>query len=368
MAKYQPPILRQKHSRKELNSLKANAAKARQAPGTLAYVGDRRADTTLTTLIKYNADTYQETPFNPNDRHKDEGETVWINVHGLDNTALLEDIGSQFNLHPLVLEDILNTEQHPKIDFYTDYIFIIARIVSWNKEEENLETEQFSIVLGKNYLLTFQEKPTGTFADIRERLKSSQSQIRKMGADYLMYAMLDKVTDRYFTVLEGLGETIENLEDQIALRPRQKDLYEIHTLRRELLQLRRSLWPLREIISVLPRDEIGLINKETQLYLHDVYDHTMHLIESMEALRDLVGALQDSHMSAQSHNLNQQMRLLTLITTMVMPLTLISGIYGMNFTYMPELEWEYGYFIVLGGMAAMLVGMGYFFWRRHWFD
>jgi magnesium transporter len=370
MAKYQHQVLRQKNSRKELASLKANAAKVGQAPGTLAYVGDRIADTTSVTLVEYTAQKYKETHLEAvnGQVYPAEAGTLWLNIHGLGDTALLTAVGTQFNLHPLVLEDILNTEQRPKVDLYPNYIFIIARIVSWNKEEKSLESEQLSIVMGKNYVLTFQEKPSGTFAEIRERLKTEQAHIRKMGVDYLVYAMLDKVADRYFTALEGLGEVIEDLEDQIALRPRQKDLYAIQTLRREILQLRRSLWPLREIVNTLQRDEIGLFTTETQLYLHDVYDHIMHLIESMESLRDLVGALQDSHMSSQSHALNQQMRLLTVITTMVMPLTLISSIYGMNFTYMPELEWEYGYFMVLGLMMVMLLGMGYFFWRRRWFD
>lgn len=371
MAKRQPRPTRQKNVRKELKLLRANASKAGQAPGTLTYVGDQAAVSTLATLIEYDAHTYKETQFaniEAGQHYQTNAENIWLNIHGLDNIQLLTAVGREFGLHPLVLEDILNTEQRPKVDIYPDYLFVITHIVSWNEQEECLASEQISIVLGKNHLLTFQEKSTGTFSEIRTHLQSAQTQIRKSGLDYLLYAMLDKITDRYFTVLEGIGEAIESLEDRLVIRAHQSDLQHIHALRRELLQLRRSLWPLREIINTLLRDEIGLFHKETQLYLHGVYDHTIHLIESMEAIRDLVSSMQESYMSTQANTLNLQMRLLTVITTMFMPLTLIGSIYGMNFENMPELHWQYGYHVVLGVMAAIAAGMGYFFWRRRWFD
>lgn len=371
MAKHQHQFSHQKNIHKELSSLKANAEKVGQAPGTLLYVGDRLADKTYATYIEYDPQYYQEAPFEEfeeNGPYQEQSNVSWIKLQGLDNVALLSEIGKHFSLHPLVLEDILNTEQRPKIDTYSEYIFIVVRLVNWNKEEQTLESEQLSMVLGKSWVLTFQEKASQVFAEIHERLRAGHTHIRTLGADYLAYAMIDKVVDRYFTVLEGLGEAIENLEDQIILRASQQDLYAIHALRRELLQLRRSLWPLRDIINTLQRDEINILSNDTQIYLHDVYDHTMHLIESMESLRDLVGTLQESHMSSQSNTLNQQMRLLTVITTMFMPLTLITGIYGMNFKNMPELEWEYGYFMVLGLMVTILLSMGCFFWRKRWFD
>lgn len=371
MAKYQHRLSRRKNLHKELSSLKANAEKVGQAPGTLLYVGDRLADATHATYIEYDAHYYQETPFETfaeANSYQEPSKVSWIKLQGLGNVDLLSDIGKHFSLHPLVLEDILNTEQRPKIDIYPEYIFIVIRLVEWNKEEQTLETEQLSIVLGKSWMLTFQENANPIFAEIHELLRVGQTHIRTLGADYLAYTTIDKVVDRYFTVLEGMGETIENLEDKITLHAHQQDLYSIHGLRRELLHLRRSLWPLRDIINTLQRDEINILSNDTQIYLHDVYDHTMHLIESMESLRDLVGTLQESHMSSQSNTLNQQMRLLTVITTMFMPLTLITGIYGMNFKNMPELEWEYGYFMVLGLMVAILVGMGGIFWRKRWME
>lgn len=371
MAKHQHQLRRSKNLHKELRVLKANAAKAGQAPGTLLYVGDRLADQTSATYIQYDPHAYQEEPLEVGkvDKPSEKNAKVsWIKLQGLEDVKLVQEIGEHFGLHPLVLEDVLNTEQRPKIDIYPDYVFIVARLVSWDKEEQTVESEQLSIVLGKNWVLTFQEKTSEAFNEIQEGLQSEHTFLRTSGADYLMYALLDKVVDRYFTVLEGLGEAIELVEDQMILRSHQHDLHTLHAFRREMLHVRRSLWPLRDMINIVQRDETNILSTDTQLYLHDVYDHTIHLIESVESLRELIGTLQETHMSSQANNLNHQMRLLTAITTMFMPLTLISGIYGMNFKNMPELDWDYGYFAVLGMMVAILLGMGYAFWRRNWFD
>ena len=367
MAKHQHPVRCSKSPHKELSVIKANAEKVGQAPGTLLYVGDRVVDQTQATYIEYDPHYYQEVPLEikkiGRPSHKN-AKVSWVKWQGLENVELLQEIGRYFGLHPLVLEDILNTELRPKIDIYPDYIFIVARLVSWNQEEKTVESEQLSIVLGKNWGLTFQEKESEAFSEIQENIQSEHTVLRTFGADYLMYALLDKVVDRYFTVLEGLGEAIELIEDKMIVRSHQHHLHTLHALRREILHLRRSLWPLRDMINIVQRDEINILSTDTQLYLHDVYDHTIHLIESLESLRELIGTLQETHMSSQANNLNHQMRLLTVITTMFMPLTLISGIYGMNFKNMPELEWDYGYFMVLGMMVAILLGMGYFFWKK----
>jgi magnesium transporter len=230
-----------------------------------------------------------------------------------------------------------------------------------------LEAVADGIVLGSRYVLTVQEKPTGTFNAIRDSLKAGQPQIRKLGADYLVYALLDKLVDRYFGALEALGEHIEKLEEDIETGPTPAHLRRIQKLRRTLHYLKRGLWPLREVINALQRDEADRFHEETQLYLRDVYDHTIQLIESVETLRELVGALQETYLSLQSHQTNMQMRMLTAITTVFMPLTLIAGIYGMNFKFIPELEWRWGFYLVLGTMLLIGCALGVYFRRRNWF-
>ncbi|BCL77434.1 magnesium and cobalt transport protein CorA [Jeongeupia sp. HS-3] len=347
------------------------ADKAGQHPGTLQYVGPRRPEETLATLIEFgpNADDFIETRFTSLEDgkvFKPTHTTFWLNLHGLADLDLLKYVGQRFNLHPLTMEDILHTEQRPKVEVYPGYLYIVARLASVDADGF-LCSEQVSIVLGHGFVLTFQEKPTGTFNGIRDSLKNAQSQVRKLGADYLVYLLLDKLVDRYFGVLEAMGDQIEHIDDQIAAGPVPDHLNEIQSLRRSMLSVKRGLWPLREVVNILQRDDADFFHQETQLYLRDVYDHTVQLIESTEALRELVTSLQDSYLSMQSHRMNMQMRMLTVITTVFMPLTLIAGIYGMNFEYMPELRWRVGYFWALGLMVAVTVGLITFFRRKQWF-
>lgn len=348
-----------------------SAAKAGCAPGTLIYVGENEASETLATLIEYGEGSgdYRETSFSSLENGRSFEplyHTLWLNLHGLGNIDLLRLVGARFQLHPLVLEDILNTGQRPKVEVYPEYLFITARLVHVSPEGE-IGSEQISIILGSRYVLTIQEKPTGTFNTIRDSLKAGQAQIRKLGADYLVYALLDKLVDRYFGVLEVLGEYIEKLEEEIASGPTPAHLHRIQDLRRTLHYLKRGLWPLREVINTLQRDESDRFHPETQLYLRDVYDHTIQLIESVETLRDLLSGLQETYLSLQSHQTNMQMRMLTAITTVFMPLTLIAGIYGMNFKFIPELEWRWGFYAALGGMLLIGSALGLYFRKRHWF-
>ncbi|GHD68816.1 magnesium/cobalt transporter CorA [Jeongeupia chitinilytica] len=347
------------------------ADKAGSHPGTMQYVGPRRPEETLATLIEFGPEEndFIETRFTSLEEGKTferTHQTFWLNLHGLANLELLKYVGKRFNLHPLTMEDILHTEQRPKVEVYPGYLFIVARLASVDADGV-LCSEQVSIVLGHGFVLTFQEKPTGTFTGIRDSLKNAQSQVRKLGADYLVYSLLDKLVDRYFSVLESIGDRIESVDDQIAAGPVPDHLTDIQELRRGMLGIKRGLWPLREVVNVLQRDDADFFHEETQLYLRDVYDHTVQLIESTEALRELVGNLQDSYLSLQSHRMNLQMRMLTVITTVFMPLTLIAGIYGMNFEFMPELHWRGGYFAALGLMAAITVGLIAFFRRKQWF-
>lgn len=346
------------------------AAKAGQAPGTLQYVGHAEPAPAIATLIEYGPQDsdYRETQFTAIAEGRDfrpHFPILWLNIHGLSDIGLLRYVGEKFGLHELTLEDILHTEQRPKVELYPGYVFITTRLMHLD-ENGLLGSEQVSMVLSRRFVLTFQEKPTGTFNLIRESLKNSQSQVRKLGPDYLVYALLDKLVDRYFLVLEKLGERIEALEDAIIASPQPAQLTEIQALRRELVYLKRGLWPLREVINSLQHDEADLIDAETQLYLRDVYDHTVQLIESIETLRDVLGGLQDTHLSLQSHRMNQQMRMLTVITTIFMPLSLIAGIYGMNFDFMPELHWHWGYFAVLAAMLLIGVMLALIFRLRRW--
>ncbi|MGL4995746.1 MAG: magnesium/cobalt transporter CorA [Deefgea sp.] len=366
-----------KHGRKSTDQTRRQRVKAPRATtkagagaGVIEYVGPKAPNPTLATLIEFGPEDadFLETTFDDVEsgrEYQPKYSTLWLNVHGLQNHKLLKLIGKRFKLHPLVLEDILNTQQRPKVEHYPGYLFITARLVSL-AEDGQLDSEQVSIIVGRGFVLTFQEKPTGTFAAIRETLRSSESQIRKLGPDYLVYSLLDKLVDRYFLVLEQLGERSEDLDEAINASPSAHQMTEVQDLRRALQYVKRSLWPVREVLNTLQRDEADFFHSETQLYLRDVYDHTVQLIETVESLREMVAGQQEMYLSLQSQRLNEQMRLLTVITTICMPLSLIAGIYGMNFEYMPELKWPLGYFFALGLMALIAVSLSLFFWLRRW--
>ncbi|WP_018152812.1 magnesium/cobalt transporter CorA [Leeia oryzae] len=337
-------------------------------PGSLVHVGPIRSAHTLLDWICY-SDTHLERTSPTADTLPPvvvPGQTTWLNVYGLHDTAALAQIGQHYGLHPLVLEDILNTEQRPKLDIYKDYLFVVAHLF-YPDHEGKLQPEQVSFVLGKDWLLTFQERSTGLFAHVRTRLLADHSQQRKGKADYLMYALLDSLVDHHFALIEQLGDRIELLEDRLLdERPGPEQLACIYIEKRQIAGLRRNLWPLRECLNSLTRDDADFFEAETQLYLRDVYDHAVHALESLEALRDQIAGMLDIFVSTTSNLLNRDMRVLTVITTIFMPLTLLTSLYGMNFKYMPELEWHWGYFALLGVMAVLSIGMGLFFWKRKW--
>lgn len=354
------------------NKLKVvpTASKAGLEPGTLQYVGKHEAEDSFATLIEYGPQErdYLQTRFTDPEQgrqYQPRFQSLWLNLHGLGNLALLQVVGERFHLHPLVMEDILNTEHRPKVDIYPGYLFITTRLV-FLADDGLLGSEQVSLILGPRFVLTFQEKPTGTFSAIREALKKSESQVRKLGCDYLVYLLLDKLVDRYYTVLEQLGEQVEKLEDDIVTAPSPGHFLQVQEHRRMLQFLKRGLWPLREVVNTLLRNESGLFAPETLLYLRDVYDHLVQLIDSTEALREIVTNAQETCLSLQSQHLNVQMRRLTAVTAVFMPLSLIAGIYGMNFQFMPELQWQWGYFAVLSGMGLIGLVLGWIFWRRKW--
>jgi magnesium transporter len=279
---------------------------------------------------------------------------------------LIKKIGANFKLHPLVIEDILNTEQRPKIDEFDDYIFLETRNFYYDKANIEASSEQISMVLGRNFLITFQERATGAFEPIRERLRASGAQIRALGVDYLTYAVLDSVVDRYFSVLEDVNDASEELEDRLLSKPNNSELNTIHQLKHISIELRRAVWPLREVINNLTRNEKGFFQPATIPYLRDVYDHTVSFIESLESIRDTLSSMMDIYMASVSQRVNLELRALTVVAMLFMPATLIAGIFGMNFIHMPWIEEHNGFWWALGIMATIALIMILIFWRRQW--
>ena len=279
---------------------------------------------------------------------------------------IIEKIGNHFNIHPLILEDIVNTGQRPKMEDFIDYIFIVLKMLYYDEKENETKAEQVSLILGSNFVISFQESEGDVFDTIRKRIRSDRGRIRRMGADYLAYALIDAIVDNYFIILEKLGEKIEDIEDELVTNPAPATLQAIHDLKREMIFLRKSVWPLREVVSRLERWESPLINKSLDIYLRDVYDHTIQVIDSIETFRDMLSGLFDIYLSSVSNRMNEIMKVLTIIATIAIPLTVITGIYGMNFQSMPELQWWWSYPIVLLVMLTLGILMIIYFRRKKW--
>jgi len=339
-------------------------------PGTLIHVGKKGEEKVNISIIDYDEQHYQgkETeniedcfPF------KDKPTISWINIGGIHKIEIIEKIGKHFNLHPLLLEDILNTDQRPKIEDFDDYIFIVLKMLYYDEKEKEIISEQVSLIIGLNFVISFQEKEGDVFNPIRDRIRNAKGRIRKMGADYLAYALIDAIVDNYFIILEKIGEKIEGMEDELVANPTPETLQTIHNLKRDTIFLRKSVWPLREGINILERSESPLIQESTGIFLRDVYDHTIQVIDTIETFRDMVSGMLDIYLSSISNRMNEVMKVLTIIATIFIPLTFIAGIYGMNFKYMPELEWRWAYFGVLSVMLVVGILMIFYFRRRKWF-
>jgi magnesium transporter len=347
---------------------KHRSLKSGLPPGTLVHLGERKIDRAAVSVIEYGPDELVERGLSVVD---DERERVtlpvrWINVHGLHEPEVMAEIGQRFKLHPLVLEDILNTDQRPKVDDYGDYLYIVARFFDYDAAAMTSSSEQVSLVVGDDFVLSFQERPTGSFSPLRERLRQDRGRIRRLGADYLAYALLDVVVDRYFAVLEQIGEHTDRVEDELMHSATPALLQTLHQLKRETLALRRAVWPLREVLNTLARADTRFFKPETLPYLRDVYDHTVHVIESLEAIRDVLAGMLDIYLSSISNRVNQEVRVLTVIALIFMPATLISGIFGMNFRTMPLLDNPFGFFAAIGLMTVVATTVAAIFWRRRW--
>lgn len=339
-------------------------------PGTLSI--DEDAKPSLIVLLDYNATQVTRTV---NIRARDclpcrETESVsWVDIQGLGSEDVLKQIGEGFRLHPLLLEDVVNVPQRPKFEDYNEQLVIIAHMVMPKPTEEGFDSEQVSFVLGKRYLITFQEEPAhDCFNPVRDRLRLGRGRLRQSGADYLTYALLDAIIDGFFPVLEDYGERIEALEDEVVINPSRRTLEKIYDVRRELLALRRAIWPQRTVINTLIRDGNKHISSDVQIYFRDCYDHIIQLLDIVETYRELSSGLMDVYMSSVSNKMNEVMKVLTVISTIFIPLSFLAGVYGMNFENMPELELPWGYYAFWVLILIISSGLIYFFWRRGWFE
>jgi magnesium transporter len=349
---------------------KKRSLKSGLPPGTLVHIGEKKKEEVKITVMDYTEAGYNEKDLKTVDEcflFRDRPAVTWINVEGVHDVKILEKLGECFGLHPLIQEDIINTDQRPKIEDYDNYLYIVLKMLYLNKANNGVVTEQISLILGKNFVVSFQEGIEGDVFDlVRERIRTDKGRIRKMGADYLAYALLDSIVDNYFVVLEAIGERIELLEERLIASPTPETLQIIQNLKREMIFLRKAVWPLREVAGSLERGESSLINENTRIYLRDVYDHTIHVIDTIETFRDMLSGILDIYLSSVSNRLNSVMKVLTIIATIFMPLTFIVGVYGMNFKYLPELEWKWGYPLIWLVMIGIGVTMLTYFKRKKW--
>ena len=340
------------------------------APGTLVHIGDERSAKVRITYFDYNESKCEEREIKNVEECfplKHTSTVSWINIDGVHDLDIVEKIGRNFDIHPLVLEDVVNTGQRPKYEDFEEYLYIVLKMIYYNGKDKDIKIEQVSLLLGKNYVISFQEQEGDVFEKIRDRIRTGKGRIRKEGADFLAYAILDAIIDGYFSILEKMGEDIEIMEEKLIKEPNPRILRKIHSLKRDMIFLRRSIWPLREVISGVMRGESRLIKKTTSVYLRDVYDHTIQVIDTIESFRDMVSGMLDIYLSGLSNRMNEVMKVLTIFASIFIPLTFIAGVYGMNFKYMPELNWKYGYFAVLGFMALVGLTMAAYFKRKRWF-
>ena len=348
---------------------KHRSAKSGKLPGALIHIGEQKSSAVRIRVIEYDADHLEErtlgdlAAYSPAEIPT---KVTWINVAGLHEVQVLDQLGASYGIHPLVLEDILNTDQRPKVEEGEEFLCFILKNIFPAAEPGRMNMEQVSIVLGRHFVISFLEEDERVFAPVIDHLRAGKGRIRKDGPDYLAYALLDAVVDNYFVVLEDLGERLERLENMVMGKPAREALDEMHRLKREMIKLRRVFWPLREAVGVLQRHESDLVDHATGIYLRDLYDHVVQVIDTVETFRDMLSGMLDIYLSSMSNRLNEVMKILTIYATIFIPLTFIAGVYGMNFKWMPELEWRWGYPAVLFLMASVAVGMLVFFRRKRW--
>jgi magnesium transporter len=338
-------------------------------PGTLVHIGKPRTEPVRISLMDYTTTGCTEKEIkDPQELAAFQGgpATTWINVDGINEVGVIGNICNIFHIHPLVQEDIVGTDQRPKMDDSGDYVFIVLKTLNYNEELDEVVPEQVSLIIGQHFLLSFQEIPGDAFDPIRERIRAGLGLLRKSGPDYLAYALLDAIVDNYFVILEKFAEKIEVLEEELVETPSRDTLAVIHQLKTDMIFLRRSIWPLREVIAKLAAGQSDLVKNSTRPYFKDVYDHTIHVVDTMETYRDIVSGMLDIYLSSVSNRLNEIMKVLTIIATIFIPLTFLTGWFGMNFKHMPELQWQWGYPMVICIALLTAATMLVFFWRKKW--
>lgn len=350
--------------------IKNHSKKAGLPPGTLVYTGDVKSTEVIIEIFNYEESRLDEKEAKDIQEcleFKDKPGITWINIDGILKNEDLEKLGKGFNIHPLALEDILSVDQRPKEEDFTSNIYVVLKMLSYNEKTSEIISEQVSIILGSNYLISFQEGIKGdVFNSVRNKIRSGKGKTRSLGPDYLAYSLIDTIVDNYFIILEKLGERLETVEEAILKKSSESNVHDIHVLKREMIFLHKSIWPLREVVSGLLREDSPLIKDNTKIYLRDVYDHTIQVMDTVETYRDILSGMLDIYLSSVSYKLNEVMRILTIIATIFMPPTFIAGIYGMNFEYLPELKWHYGYPFALLLMFLSSFSMLYYFRKNRW--
>jgi len=344
-------------------------------PGALVHIGEKKTEKTRITVIDYNVSKFEEKEVGKVEEcfaFKRKPTVTWINVDGLHEVEVIEKLGKCFDIHPLVLEDILNTDQRPKMEDFEKYLFFVLKMLYVDDKTKEIRSEQVSLILGNNFVISFQESIGDVFDAIRERIRKGKGRIRKMGTDYLVYSLLDAIVDNYFIILERVGEKVESMEEDLVSNPVPETLQQIYNLKREMIYLRKSVWPLREVINGLLREESKLIKDTTHVYLRDLYDHTIQVIDTIETFRDMISGMLDIYMSSVSNKMNEVMKVLTIFAAIFIPLTFFAGLYGMNFNpyispfNMPELNWFWGYPMALVAMLVIGILMLIYFKRKRW--
>ena len=350
-------------------TMKKKSVKTGLPPGSLIHIGDKKNKDVQIRIFSYTEENYEENLIEINKLSQLlplKSGIHWIEVEGIHDVDIIKELGDVFGLHPLVLEDILNTDHRPKIENYDNYAYIVAKLLLYDEKESEFTTEQESFILGENYIISFSERKTEIYDKVQERIRQGVGHTRKMGADYLLYSLLDVIVDNYFDVLESLSDEIELAEDELISNPSPETLKAIHKFKKQMLYMHKAVWPLREVIGVLERNEITLMKESNSIYIRDLYDHVIQIMETVETLRDILSSMLDMYLSSISNRMNEVMKILTMISTVFIPLTFIVGLYGMNFKYMPELSWTFMYPVVWVIMISIAVLMLSFFKKKKW--
>ena len=345
------------------------SVKTGMEPGTPVYVGIQRHEAVRIDAMVYDCETcesYVDVPLERLEGLKSHEGVLWLNVIGIHDVDLVRSVGEIFGIHPLTIEDIVNTSQRPKGEDYPGYLFCVMNMLTYDDVARELELEHLRIVAGRTYVISFQEKEGDVFDAVRSRLSQGKSRLRQMGADHCLYALMDAIIDGYFLAIEKIGDGIESCEDDVFEHSDSVDLAVIHQYKREVIAFRKSVWPLREAISFLEKSDTPIISGDTRMYLRDLYDHTIQVIDMLEGYRDILGGIHDTYLSLSSNRMNEIMKVLTIIATVFIPMTFVAGVYGMNFEEMPELHWRYGYGICWVVMIAIGVSLVVYFRRKRW--